>query len=75
LGVAGFIFTKQWKSTSWDDNAIWHCKIRNEIHRRDAENAEYYREKKRRKHKIPLSPCSLCDLCASAVENFTVPAI
>ncbi len=39
------------------------------FHRRDAENAEYHREEKRRKHKILLSSCSLCDLCASAVKT------
>ena len=50
-----------------------HCKNKNETHRRDAESAEKSKEKRGRGDIKSLSLRLLCDLCASAVKNFTVP--
>ncbi len=54
---------------------IRHCKTKNETHRRDAEGAEKPREKRGRGDIKSLSLRPLCDLCVSAVKNFTMPKI
>jgi 3-keto-disaccharide hydrolase len=54
---------------------LGHCKTKNETHRRDAEGTEKSREKRGRGDIEFLSIRPLCDLCASAVKNLTVPTL